>query len=131
MREVPKRRFRAFARAVMDAGADIFHGHSAHVFQGVEIYKGKPILYDTGDLLDDYAVDRRLRNDLQLLFLLQVTKKGTHRIEAVPLRIERMQVNRAGEEDFALIEKLLVRRCKVMNTAVERKGDRLEILLRP
>src|SRR5205823_902414 len=39
----PSPLFRAFAHAVMDAGADIFHGHSAHIFQGIEIYQGRPI----------------------------------------------------------------------------------------
>ena len=38
-------------------GVDIYYGHSAHVFQGVEVYRGKPILYDTGDFIDDYAVN--------------------------------------------------------------------------
>jgi poly-gamma-glutamate synthesis protein (capsule biosynthesis protein) len=63
MRQVPSPEFVAFAHAVMDAGADIFHGHSAHLFQGIEIYNGKPILYDSGDLIDDYYVDPELRND--------------------------------------------------------------------
>jgi hypothetical protein len=38
------------------------------VVQSVEVYRGKPILYDTGDFLDDYAVDDLLRNDLSALF---------------------------------------------------------------
>src|SRR5262249_27260461 len=32
----PSPRFRAFARAVIDAGADAVFGHSAHIFQGIE-----------------------------------------------------------------------------------------------
>lgn len=40
---------RAFAHALLDdppggAGVDVFFGHSAHVTQGVELYKGKPII---------------------------------------------------------------------------------------
>jgi poly-gamma-glutamate capsule biosynthesis protein CapA/YwtB (metallophosphatase superfamily) len=56
--------FRDFARAVLSAGADLFWGHSAHVVQGIEFWGGKVILYDTGDFVDDYAVDGELRNDL-------------------------------------------------------------------
>ena len=41
----------------------MIHGHSAHLFQGIEFYKGKLILYDTGDFVDDYQVDPLLRND--------------------------------------------------------------------
>ena len=68
MRQYPPKDFVEFAHAVMDAGADIFHGHSAHVFQPIEIYNGKPIFYDCGDFIDDYAVDIDLRNDYALLY---------------------------------------------------------------
>jgi poly-gamma-glutamate synthesis protein (capsule biosynthesis protein) len=100
MRQAPTPEFKAFARAVIDAGADVFHGHSAHVFQGVEIHDGRPILYDTGDLVDDYAVDRPLRNDQQLLFLIEASAEGIRRIELVPLLIANSQVNRARGRDF-------------------------------
>ena len=53
MLQRPKGVFRRFARAVIDLGVDIYYGHCAHVFQGVEIYRGKIILYDTGDFIDD------------------------------------------------------------------------------
>ncbi len=41
----------AFAHAVIDGGADIVAGHGPHVVRGVEIYKGKPILYSLGDFI--------------------------------------------------------------------------------
>jgi len=34
MRERPAKSFREFAHAVIEMGVDIFHGHSAHIFQG-------------------------------------------------------------------------------------------------
>jgi poly-gamma-glutamate capsule biosynthesis protein CapA/YwtB (metallophosphatase superfamily) len=40
-----------FARAMVDAGADLFVGHGPHVLRGVEIYNGKPILYSLGDFI--------------------------------------------------------------------------------
>jgi poly-gamma-glutamate synthesis protein (capsule biosynthesis protein) len=40
-----------FARAMIDAGADMFVGHGPHVLRGIEIYKGKPILYSLGDFI--------------------------------------------------------------------------------
>jgi poly-gamma-glutamate synthesis protein (capsule biosynthesis protein) len=40
-----------FARAMIDAGADIFVGHGPHVLRGIEIYKGRPILYSLGDFI--------------------------------------------------------------------------------
>jgi poly-gamma-glutamate capsule biosynthesis protein CapA/YwtB (metallophosphatase superfamily) len=40
----------AFARATIDAGADMFVGHGSHTPLGIEIYKGKPIFYSLGSL---------------------------------------------------------------------------------
>lgn len=38
-----------FAKAVIDAGADVIYGHHPHVIQPINFYKGKPILYSTGN----------------------------------------------------------------------------------
>jgi len=40
-----------FAHAAIDAGADVVVGHGPHVLRGVEIYKGKPILYSIGNFI--------------------------------------------------------------------------------
>jgi poly-gamma-glutamate capsule biosynthesis protein CapA/YwtB (metallophosphatase superfamily) len=85
MIERPRDLFRRFARAVVDRGADVYFGHSAHVFQGVEVYRGKPILYDTGDFIDDYAVDERLRNDRSFVFLVSVEGGEFRRLELFPV----------------------------------------------
>src|SRR5207245_7635856 len=37
-----------FARVALDTGADLVYGHGTHTVQGVEVYKGKPILYAIG-----------------------------------------------------------------------------------
>lgn len=41
----------ALGRAFVDAGVDVVWGHHPHVLQGSEVYKGKPILYSTGNLV--------------------------------------------------------------------------------
>jgi poly-gamma-glutamate synthesis protein (capsule biosynthesis protein) len=99
MRLRPPLPFRDFARRVIDCGADVFWGHSAHVVQGVEIWRGKPILYDTGDFVDDYAVDPALRNDLSGLFLLHAQPPVITRIDVVPVAIGQCQVNLARGAD--------------------------------
>lgn len=43
-----------FARRVIDAGADAFLGHGPHDIRGVEIYKGKPIIYSLGNFIATY-----------------------------------------------------------------------------
>lgn len=56
---------------MIDAGADLLFGYSGYVAWGVEIYQKKPILYCTGNFLDDYAVDNIERNDRSCLFLAE------------------------------------------------------------
>jgi len=50
-RAVPARFLVAFARAMIDAGADFFVGHGPHVLRGIELHNGKPILYSLGDFI--------------------------------------------------------------------------------
>ena len=39
------------AKQYIDAGADVIIGHHAHVLQGFEFYKDKPIVYNLGDFI--------------------------------------------------------------------------------
>ena len=50
-RSVPADFVVEFAHAMIDAGATMFVGHGPHVLRGIEIYKGKPILYSLGDFV--------------------------------------------------------------------------------
>lgn len=43
-----------FAHQAIDAGADVFVGHGVHTIRGVEIYKGKPILYGLSSFVYQY-----------------------------------------------------------------------------
>jgi poly-gamma-glutamate synthesis protein (capsule biosynthesis protein) len=85
---------------MIEKGADIIHGHSAHNFQGIEVYQHKLILYDTGDFLDDYAVDPFLRNDHSFLFKVEVSQKRIEKLVLVPVLISHCQVNLATNEDY-------------------------------
>lgn len=40
---------KAFARAVVDAGADLVLGHGPHVLRGMELYRGRLIAYSLGN----------------------------------------------------------------------------------
>ena len=48
---VPAEFIVTFARAMIDAGADVVVGHGPHVLRGIEIYRGKPIFYSLGDFI--------------------------------------------------------------------------------
>lgn len=107
MVERPSVLFREFARKVIDLGADVYHGHSAHIFQGIEIYRGRPILYDTGDYIDDYAVDPWLRNDRSFLFRVVMEKGRLHRLDLFPVLLGFARVNRAtGGERLEIVERM-------------------------
>ncbi len=97
----PLPQVRAAAGALLAAGATLVAGHSAHVFQGVE---GR-VLYDLGDFLDDYAVDRDLRNDLGLLWLVCLTREGPAGIDALPLKLDYCRTRVAVGDDAAWIRR--------------------------
>jgi len=101
----PSALFRRFAHAVIERGADVYYGHSAHLFQGVEIHRGKPILYSTGDFVDDYAVDPWLRNDWSFLFLVQMENGQLHRLDLYPVLLTVAHVRRAVPPERARIGK--------------------------
>lgn len=92
----PPPSFQDFAREAIERGVELVHGHSAHLFQRVEPFGKGLILYDTGDFLDDYAVDPLLRNDWSFLFLWEPPD-----LTLVPVRLSFAQVELAkgGERE--------------------------------
>lgn len=98
MVETPPEKFRQFSRWLIDQGTDVVHGHSAHIFQGIEVYQNRPILYDTGDFVDDYVVDPDLRNDRSFLFVLEVSAAGAiSTLRVIPTEIRDCAVHKASE----------------------------------
>ena len=92
----PVAHVRAATPPLLEAGATLIAGHSAHVFHGV----APRVLYDLGDFVDDYIVHPRLRNDLGLLFLVEL---DGDRLDAIPLKLEYAHTRLARGEDFAWI----------------------------
>jgi poly-gamma-glutamate capsule biosynthesis protein CapA/YwtB (metallophosphatase superfamily) len=121
----PKAAFQRFARAVVDRGADVYYGHSAHVFQGVEVYRGKPILYDTGDFIDDYAVHPDLRNDRSFLFRISMEDGDFRRLELFPVVLPYARVELARDEEREAIFALMEALSAGMGTFFDRREDRL------
>jgi poly-gamma-glutamate capsule biosynthesis protein CapA/YwtB (metallophosphatase superfamily) len=133
MRERPTEAFRRYARRVIEAGADLFWGHSAHIVQGIELIDGRPVLYDTGDLVDDYAVDESLRNDLSALFLVRFDATGVRRIDLLPVRITDGQARRAMGADRDRFEERMRALCEELGTAVTSRAgtDLLKVQVMP
>jgi poly-gamma-glutamate capsule biosynthesis protein CapA/YwtB (metallophosphatase superfamily) len=111
------------AGALLAAGATIVAGHSAHVFHGVQ----GPVLYDLGDFLDDYAVDPVLRNDLGLLFFVDVTANGPVRLEALPLKLDYCFTGLARRADAEWVRRRFHDACAALGTTVTDEDGRLVV----
>lgn len=123
MTPAPIPHVRATAAALVDAGAALVAGHSAHVFHGVQ---GR-VLYDLGDFLDDYRVDPVLRNDLGLLFLVTLEAGGPTRIEAVPLELRYRRTRLASADAAAWIRARFRDTCAALGTEVAEVNGRLVV----
>ena len=116
---------RAFAHALVDAGADLVHGHSSHHPKGIEVYGDRLILYGCGDFLNDYegiGGYASFRAELTLMYLptLDAANGRLLGLELVPMRIRRLRLERACEVDARWLEAMLGREGKNLGTRVER-----------
>jgi poly-gamma-glutamate capsule biosynthesis protein CapA/YwtB (metallophosphatase superfamily) len=121
---------RRAATQLIRAGATLVAGHSAHVFHGVE----GAVLYDLGDFLDDYRRDTVLRNDLGLLWLVDLaaaedSRLRPARIEAVPLALEYAHTRLAEGPAAEWVARRLETACAELGTEVEARDGRLVIEL--
>jgi poly-gamma-glutamate capsule biosynthesis protein CapA/YwtB (metallophosphatase superfamily) len=114
---------RAATQELREAGAALVAGTSAHVFHGVE----GNVLYDLGDFLDDYAVDPQLRNDLGLLFLVDLEDGELRRIETVPLKLEYAYTRLAQGKEAEWISRRFREACAELGTEVREEGARLVV----
>jgi poly-gamma-glutamate capsule biosynthesis protein CapA/YwtB (metallophosphatase superfamily) len=127
MLERPSAEFRSLAHRMLDAGVDVVWGHSAHIPQGIELSEEKLILYDTGDLIDDYAVDPQLRNDLGAIFLVTLGCAGVDRLEVIPIQIADRQARLARGEGAAWITRRIARLSAEFHTTLHPENDHLTL----
>jgi poly-gamma-glutamate capsule biosynthesis protein CapA/YwtB (metallophosphatase superfamily) len=118
MKAEPRDYIRWAAQKLVAAGATLVAGHSAHVFHGV----APRVLYDLGDFIDDYRVDPGLRNDLGLLFLVDL---DGDRLEAIPLKLEFTHTRLARGDEAEWIRHRFVTACAAFGTDVAEEDGRL------
>lgn len=123
MTSEPPPHVRRAARSLVDAGASLVAGSSAHVFHGV----APPVVFDMGDFIDDYIVDPMLRNDLSLLFLVTVDEGRPSRAEAVPLRLGFARTECAEGADRDWITERFTAACRAFGTDVAVRDGRLVV----
>jgi len=127
---------RAVARWLVDRGVDVVHGHSAHVLQGVEVYRGRPVIYDAGDFVDDYVTKPDLHNKWSALFELRVREGRLTALHAAPVVIDDETVHPAsdeavasGDEAATWVRERLRTLSEPFGTTVERVGTGVRIPL--
>lgn len=109
---------RALARRLIDeAGVDAVLGHSAHRAQGIEVHRGRPILYDAGNLLWDY--DDEGPSHRGLAFRLHFDRHGVRWLEAIPIRLRKNRT--ALDDDPAEALERLAGLCRSLGTDLVRR----------
>lgn len=107
-----------FGHALIDAGADVVFGHSGHIVRGIELYRRHPILYCTGDFIDDYAVDPVERNDESCVFVVELHARQVDAVRLYPTTISHFQANRAHGTHVEDIARKVQRLCASLGTPV-------------
>ncbi|UXA09537.1 CapA family protein [Mycobacterium sp. SMC-2] len=120
----------AFAHRLIDAGVDIVHGHSSHHPRPIEIYRGKPILYGCGDVIDDYegiGGHESFRGDLRLLYLTRTDPASGELVslQLIPLRVRQMRLERAARSDAEWLRATLEKTSSRFGTRVALQSDDL------
>jgi poly-gamma-glutamate synthesis protein (capsule biosynthesis protein) len=120
---------RRFAHRLIDrAGFDVIHGHSSHHPKGIEVYRGKPIIYGCGDFLNDYegiAGYDEFRDDLVVMYLPRLATSSGQlvNLSLIPFQIRKFRLNRASEEDAAWLRGTLSRESSRFGVEVQLNED--------
>ncbi|MBI4296024.1 MAG: CapA family protein [Chloroflexi bacterium] len=120
---------REFAHGLIDrAGIDVIHGHSSHHIKGIEVYKGKPIIYGCGDFLNDYEGIRgyeSFRGDLGLMYFITVNSPTGELVSLrmTPTRVRHFRVNRASGSDARWLTDTLNREGSKLGTRAKLNED--------
>ena len=113
-----------FAHAAIDAGVDAILGHSSHIFQGVEVYKNRPILYDMGDVFLKKPDSWDTRS---FFFDIIIENSKIKSLELLPIFMNDTQIRFAegilANEMFSRFYKY----SKRFGTKIRRNGNRITI----
>ncbi len=122
--EVPRAQ-RDFAHRLIEAGAaDVVHGHSSHHPKGIEVYRGRLVLYGCGDFLNDYegiAGYEEFRSELVLAYFAALDPRSgaLQRLEMAPFRTRRFRLERVRGSDAAWLRATLDRECRALGSGIE------------
>ena len=93
---------RNFAHELIDAGADVVFGHSAHHMLPVKRYRKGLIIYGLGEAVADFAIEPSLRSDLSALVSHEIEEAGSHTLSIQML--QRVQSREGGQIPELVLE---------------------------
>lgn len=126
--DIPSEHVEFAHRLVDEAHVDVVHGHSSHHAKGIEVYKGKLIIYGSGDLLNDYeGISRyeKYRADLSLMYFASIdpaTGNLVH-LQMTPTQIRKLRINRANNNDALWLRNMITREGRELGTRAELNAD--------
>lgn len=122
--------YRTLAARLVEAGASLVWGHSPHHFQGVEWFDDRPVIYSSGGLVDDYALEPNYRNDRQLLFRVTLGADRVERVIAYPIELAFARTRPAGLAARHWIVRRFTHLCAEVGSRVEATNKGLAVLPR-
>ena len=125
---LPERHITFAHNLIDEAGIDVIHGHSSHHPRAIEVYKGKPIIYGCGDLINDYegiSGYESFRDDLAVMYFVTVNVSTGRLVnfQMIPTQIKRFKVNSASRDDARWLADVLDREGKRRGTSVQLNKD--------
>ena len=103
-----------FAHVALDTGADLVYGHGTHTVQGVEVYKGKPILYAVGHSAFDQPGYENSKDGMVVRAVIE--GKKIRRVSFVP-------VTRDEKNDVLMLDPTSGEGAKLVDVIKGQSGD--------
>lgn len=91
---------RALARQCIDAGATVFASHGAPLLQGIEVYRGRPLLYDLGSFFFQTATAPNAYGPevwQSVIADCTGTKAGFESVTLIPVQLNAVGENGPGD----------------------------------
>jgi poly-gamma-glutamate capsule biosynthesis protein CapA/YwtB (metallophosphatase superfamily) len=117
---------RALAHALVEAGADLVHGHSSHHARGFEVHRGRLILYGCGDFINDYegiGGHEKYRGDLAVAYFARLVDGALRELVLVPFRSRQLSLRRASAADSRWLLDTLNRECQPFGVELQPADD--------
>lgn len=131
---------RPLGQALIDAGADVVFGNHVHAVHGVEVYKGKVILYSPGNFIAQQPREGLTDDALRVLdemstdgyaAWLDVSTEGMYTVRITPTVTDDDGLPLVARgDDFDRIAERLTRLSAALGTRIRVEGDKLVIELR-